>query len=200
MPPRIALSGHTKPRACLRPGWNPDFHHFRLRKLSVAVASGTGVSQSSLAVATRAGEAELHRARHLSHVSRAIALWTYRGRVSGAAAAAAGIAGLLMHDVQAHLSAPNGLPKIDVQPVFEIRPLFGNVGPLPPPPSEKLAKDVPESARALGMPGPLLVHEIRKIEPAEPHPRTIGPAAPTRAARSARRDVVRIKSVLIVNL
>ena len=170
------------------------------------MTGGTNVAQSSLAVAARAGQAELHRTGHLSHLAGAIALRADHGCAAHRARAAASFANLLAHYIQPHLGSADGLPEIDVQTVFEIGPLLGYGCPrFPSPSAEKLAENVSKgsssgssssSARMLG--AARLVHVFGKIEPTESHAGVRLPRSA--AAGTAGRNMVRIESVLIVDL
>src|ERR1700678_94200 len=88
------------------------------------MAGGANVAQTAFAVAARAGEAELHGTRHLCHVSGPIALRTNGRRATGGAGAVACFTYFLARDVETHLRAADGLPKVDIQPVFEIGAFF----------------------------------------------------------------------------
>ncbi len=83
--PRIAFARHAEARTILRARRNAYLNRFGMRQPSVAMAGGTGILQPPFAIAARTREIELHVARHLSHVARAIALWTGdRSRVMAA--------------------------------------------------------------------------------------------------------------------
>src|SRR5271170_4154508 len=88
------------------------------------MTGGADVFQPSLAIATRAGEAELHGASHLVDAAGAIALRAHRGGTADGAAAIAGGANFLARDIEAHLSTTDGLPEVDVESVFEIGTLL----------------------------------------------------------------------------
>ena len=113
------------------------------------MASGAGIAQAALAVAARAGEAELHRARHLLDVAGAIALRANRRCAAHRAAAVASLADFLARDVEPDLRPADGLPEIDVEAVFEIRAFFRSaIRPFFAAVAEKLAENVAKSARA----------------------------------------------------
>ena len=171
-----------------------------------APARGAGILQPAGAVAALAREIELHRARHLRHLSRAIALRAHRHVAARRPGAMAGLARLLPRDVQLHLRPANGLPEIDIQAVFEI----GSALAAEPAPAsaaaEELAEDIAETAAAAGSfrLAPrrsrarrlLLPQKLAEIESAEIRCR----AGRLRRPAAIRRNVVRIEAVLIVDL
>ena len=170
------------------------------------MASGAHIAQPAFAVAARAGEAEFHGARHLRHVAGAIALGT-NGRVAARRSGAiAGLANFLARSRSAHLRPADGLPEIDVHPVFQVRAFFRAAARLlAARVAEELAEDVAEASRAAAAGAAphrrrlIPVTIFRKIEAAEAHARLTG-ARSGSAARTARRNVVRVETVLIVDL
>src|SRR5579871_6215178 len=100
------------------------------------MTGGTDILEPPFPIAARACEAELHRARHLGHVAGAVALRAHRGGAADRSASVAGIAGLLMQDVQFDLGAADRFPEIDIEAVFEIRPFLGRRGALAAPAAE----------------------------------------------------------------
>ncbi len=164
---------------------------------------GQTLRKPALAVAARAGEAELHGARHLRDVAGPIALRTNGGRAAHRAAAVAGLADFLARNVEPHLRPADGLPEIDVQPVFEIGAFFRTPAGCSPP--RRLPKNWLKMSRKAPVPPPgcvvgaLMIRVIGKIEAAKAHAR-LACARPWSAARTARRNVVGIEAVLIVYL
>ena len=145
----VAFAGHAQARAGLSARRDANLDHFGLRQAAVAMAGGADIAQAALAVAARAGEAEFHRARHLRDVAGAIALRTNGGGAAHGAGAVAGLANLLARDIEAHLRAADGLPEVDVQPVFQIRALFRTAARLLAAlVAEELAEDVAEGSCA----------------------------------------------------
>ena len=111
---------------------------------------------------------------------------------------------VLPRDVQPYLRAANGLPEIHVQAVFQVGAFFGSARRLgaAAPTAEELAEDVAKRARSgvvlSGRAARALVHVLREIESAEAHARLRSRARP--ASRTTGRNVIGIKSVLIVDL
>src|SRR5579862_7255742 len=167
VPPRVSLSRHAQARTGLSARWNPHLNHLGFRELAVAMTGGTNILKPAFSIATRAGKAEFHGARHLRHAAGSIALRAHGGGVTNRAAAAAGVTGLLMHDVKTDLGSTDRFPKVDVQAILEIRAFLGSRGALVAPSAEELAENVAESA-GVRIPGTaLLIDEICKIEPTE---------------------------------
>ncbi len=166
------------------------------------MAGGADIAQPALAIAARAGKAELHRARHLRHVAGAVALRADRGCATDGTRAIARLTNFLARDIQPHLGAADGLPKVDIQSVFQVGAFFGTRARLfRAPAAEELAENVAKSSGAsarLRLTA-MVIHVIRKIEATKTHARlTSARAWPS--AGTARRDVVRIETILIVNL
>ena len=116
----IAFAGHAQPGTALSTGRYANFHHFGMGQPAVAVAGGANVLEPSLAVASRAGEVELHIARHLSYIPGTTALGTGNRPGFIASGAVAGGALVVAGDFDFGLSAADGLPETDVQSVFEV--------------------------------------------------------------------------------
>src|SRR5579884_4318731 len=114
------------------------------------------------------------------------------------------LADLLPRNVQPHLGAANGLPEIDVQPVFEIASSLRlrRCRPRPSATPEELAENIAEPKSFAGILRParaarrlLLPQKFAEIESPEIRPCARAGARP----RSIRRNVIRIKPVLVVN-
>src|SRR5207253_6830522 len=133
--------------------WNPHFDRFGAQHAAVAMAGGADALQLSCTATARAGEVELHRARHLAHVPGAIALGTlYCASPRSGLGSVTGFANLLMGDAEANLRASNGLPEIDIQRVLQVCAglrgggFFGLPAAL-----EELRKQVAKSAAGFGI-------------------------------------------------
>src|SRR5690348_12160932 len=177
----VSFPGDPQPRAVPRPRRYPYLHRFRVSHASVASACWTGIPQFAAAAATRTGQVEAHRARHLAHVPRALALRTghFAGTRGVRARTVTGAAHVVARYVDARLRAADRLPEIDVHHVFEIAALFRLRLPAAASAIEELRKDVPKSPTAaaprLGPPagsrarsaGPR--EKVRKIEPRKVH-------------------------------
>src|ERR1700683_279970 len=92
------------------------------------MTGGARVPQPSLAIATRAGEVELHGASHLIDAAGAIALRANGGGAADGARAVTRLANFLTRGIETYLSATDGLPEIDVQAVLEIGTFFRTAG------------------------------------------------------------------------
>ncbi len=200
----VAFTGDTQARAGLCAGRYANLDRLGLRQAAVAMTSGADIAQPSLAIAARAGKAEFHSAGHLVDAARAIALWAHGGGATHRACAVAGLANFLTRGIEAHLSAADGLPEVDVEPVFQIRTFLRTAGGfLAAVAAEELAEDVaksPSSAASLRAGPGTMVDVIGKIETAETHAGLTGRRTTLPGAWAAGRDVVGIEAVLIVNL
>ncbi len=93
---------------------------------AIAVASGAGVLKAAFAVAARAGEIELHIARHLGYIAGAVALRTGDGAGFVAASAMAGGALFVAGDFDLGLRAADGLPEAMFSPYSRSAPFSGS--------------------------------------------------------------------------
>ena len=178
-----------------------------VRNAPVAVAGGTDVAQAGPLPSQR-GQVRLNfiappsasRCRCRRIPGKPLS------RCPAAPAAVAGLADLLARDVQPHLRAADGLPEIDVQAVFEIGALFRagrRLGSPPRPPKNwlKMSRKRAGAARARRrVRPPPADSRIRKNRSRRNPCPGLRCARARAAAGTARRNVVRIETVLIVNL
>src|SRR5579863_1750166 len=72
----VAFTGNSQSRATLRAGRDSYFDNLGMSEAAIAVARRADVLESAFAIAFRAGEVELHVARHLGYAAGGIALRT----------------------------------------------------------------------------------------------------------------------------
>src|SRR6185312_2681896 len=194
----VALAGDAQTRAIFGSGGDADFDHLFVGDASIAVAVGARVLDAALAFAARAGEIELHIARHLLDVPGAVALRAGDGARVITAGAVTDAAQLVAGDFNFGLEASDGLPERNVEAVLEVGALFGGgvrFG-LIAAAAEELAEDVFEraagggatagSAAVAAVAGGLglgVAEHLGEIEAVEVHVRT-----GTRTAATGRRS------------
>src|SRR5580658_2871621 len=200
---RVALARHPQPRAVARARRNAHVYGFGMGDASLALAGGAGIFQLTAAAALRTGQVEAHGAGHLGDGTGPIAFRARYGLAAGRTVSMAGGASVVAGNIEPRLRALDGLPEIDIQGILEIVTLLRRfLRPFAA--VEKLREDVPEAARAgpaSGCRAPptalrAAVHKVRKVETVEIHVGLWTGAG----ARSTRRYVVRIETILIVDL
>src|SRR5260221_4762920 len=154
-----------------------------------------------------AGQVEFHRAGHLGHISRALALRAgYRSAAGSGLGPVTGFADLLVTDAQPRLRAADGLPEIDVERVLEVRAALrrGRFFRLRAP-AEKLREQVAKSTarvrtgRAAGARGPRPALRLSKIV-GEVKTRKAHTGSFVRRAGVGGETAVGIEALLIVHL
>jgi hypothetical protein len=117
------------------------------------MAIRTAIPQPSGSLATRAGEAEAHRAGDLGYIATAVAFGTNGVRPGPCSCAVARRASFLTNHTELNLGAPNGLPEIDVQSVLQIGSFLGRLlgrGFVPAEPLVENILEIPRSASGTG--------------------------------------------------
>jgi hypothetical protein len=173
------------------------------------MAGGAGRCAAALAVAARAGEAELHRARHLRDVAGAVALRAGGRSAPPPAAAVAGLADFLAGDVERTCVPRMACQKSMFRPYSRSAPFSGPprlFAPRPPKNWLKMSRNARRSAR-LPPPRrtrrpapPRLLIRVKSEKSKPPKPMLADPRAPAPRPGPPGGNVVGIETVLIVHL
>src|SRR5262249_9352036 len=115
----VAFAGNANALAVARARLHPHLQRLGALHQAFPVAYRAGVLRLAGAMATRAGDVELHAAAGLGDMAAAVALRTRRRGAHGTGTVAVR-AGVKTRDVEAHDCAPDRVPKAHIDLVFEI--------------------------------------------------------------------------------
>src|SRR5579883_2623342 len=192
----VPLAGNANARAIIHAGRNADVDGFIASNTSFAAASFASGADFAGAAATSTGDIETHFAGGLLNRAGAVAHRAGVGSADGASAAA-GFASVHARNLHFLDGAAHGVPKIDFDLIFEVAPGFHfRLG------RSAAAADIEELAEEIAEAGaPARASSAAKIEAFEIE--IDSRFARTRSgagARSAGREIIGVKAVLVIHL